>query len=60
VKLKYEFWTNNVSFLWHVISKEGVLVDPSKVDAIVDWSKSSSLTEIRSFFESSWLLSEIC
>jgi hypothetical protein len=26
-----EFWINEVSFLGHVISPEGIIVDPSKV-----------------------------
>ena len=31
---KCEFWLNSVSFLGHVISKEGVQVDPKKVEAV--------------------------
>lgn len=30
-----EFWLDQVIFLGHTISKEGVLVDPSKVKAIL-------------------------
>ena len=29
---KCEFWLDSVSFLGHVVSKEGVMVDPSKID----------------------------
>lgn len=32
---KYEFWLGKVSFLRHVISGEGIVVDPSKVDAVL-------------------------
>ena len=34
---KCEFWLNEVSFLWHIVSKEGILVDPKKILAIVEW-----------------------
>jgi hypothetical protein len=32
---KCEFWLEEVKFLGHVISKEGITVDPSKVEAVV-------------------------
>jgi hypothetical protein len=35
---KCEFWLNSVSFLRHVISREGVVVDPKKVKAVVEWT----------------------
>jgi hypothetical protein len=38
-----------VAFLGHVISKEGVSVDPSKVEAVVNWARPTSAHEIRSF-----------
>jgi hypothetical protein len=34
---KYEFWLDTMSFLGHVISKEGIKVDPAKVEAISNW-----------------------
>jgi hypothetical protein len=33
---KCEFWLEEVTFLMHVISKEGISVDPSKVEAVVN------------------------
>ena len=33
---KCEFWLDQVVFLGHVISKAGISVDPSKVEAVVD------------------------
>jgi hypothetical protein len=35
---KCEFWLDSVSFFGHVISGEGVAVDPKKVKAVVEWS----------------------
>ena len=46
---KYEFWLRDVSFLSHVISKVGILVDPSKLDAVLQWESLKSVFEIRSF-----------
>jgi len=47
--LKCEFWLREVSFLGHVISKCGIVVDSSKVDAVLQWESSKSVFEIRSF-----------
>ncbi|XP_073267141.1 uncharacterized protein [Populus alba] len=38
-----------VTFLGYVISVEGVFVDPQKVEAVLKWERSTSVTEIRSF-----------
>jgi len=34
---KCELWLEEVKFLGHVISKEGVLVGPTKVEAVLQW-----------------------
>ena len=36
-------------FLGHVVSKEGIAVDPAKVVAIQDWKVPKNATEVRSF-----------
>ncbi|KAL8146752.1 hypothetical protein AgCh_004479 [Apium graveolens] len=36
-------------FLGHVINKEGVLVDPSKIEAVSNWERPTTSTEVRSF-----------
>ena len=33
----------------HVISKEGLQVDPKKIEAVADWPRPTNVTEIRSF-----------
>jgi hypothetical protein len=38
-----------VTFLGHVISAEGVFVDPQKVEVVLKWERPTSVTEIRSF-----------
>ena len=46
---KCQFWLDSVAFLGHVISAEGVSVDPQKIEAIVNWKPPINVTEIRSF-----------
>lgn len=46
---KCEFWLTEVAFLGHVISGEGIKVDPSKIEAVSRWNTPQSVTEIRSF-----------
>ncbi|VVA41124.1 PREDICTED: retrotransposon, partial [Prunus dulcis] len=46
---KCQFWLDRVNFLGHVISAEGVYVDPQKVEAVVNWPQPTSVTEVRSF-----------
>jgi hypothetical protein len=38
-----------VSFLGHVISSEGIVVDPSKVCDVLDWEPPKSIHQVRSF-----------
>jgi len=46
---KCEFWLKEVSFLGHVVSKNGLVVDPAKVQAVVEWERPTSVREIHSF-----------
>ncbi|KAL0544214.1 hypothetical protein IC582_019327 [Cucumis melo] len=46
---KCEFWLEQVVFLGHVVSAKGVSVDPQKVEAVVNWERPNSVTEVRSF-----------
>jgi hypothetical protein len=46
---KCEFWINEVTFLGHVISLEGITVDPSKVRDVLDWKPPTSVTQVHSF-----------
>ncbi|XP_073304571.1 uncharacterized mitochondrial protein AtMg00860-like [Primulina huaijiensis] len=40
---------DKVAFLGHIVSKEGILVDPSKVESIKQWSIPKTVSEVRSF-----------
>jgi hypothetical protein len=46
---KCEFWIDEVSFLGHIISNEGISVDPAKVKEMVVWSIPTTVTEVQSF-----------
>ncbi|XP_072062126.1 uncharacterized protein [Arachis hypogaea] len=44
-----EFWKEEVKFLGHIVSKGGIAVDPSKVEAVMEWERPTTVTEVRSF-----------
>nr|GEY13927.1 RNA-directed DNA polymerase [Tanacetum cinerariifolium] len=46
---KCEFWLSSVAFLGHIVSAEGITMDPAKVEAITKWPRPTSVTEVRSF-----------
>ena len=46
---KCDFFTPSVIFLGYIVSKDGIRMDPSKVEAILNWTIPSSLFEVRSF-----------
>ena len=46
---KCELWLNEVSFLGHIVSKEGIRVDPRKIEVVVEWKPPRIVTEVRSF-----------
>jgi hypothetical protein len=43
---KCEFWLDSVSFLGHVISREGVAINPKRVKVVVEWTRPTSVFEI--------------
>jgi hypothetical protein len=46
---KCEFWLEKIAFLRHILTAEGIEVDPSKVEAVSKWKQPSNVTEVRSF-----------
>ena len=47
---KCEFWLPKVTYLGHVISKDGIAVTPERIQAILDWTppRPSSKSEVSS------------
>ena len=46
---KCEFWLREVSFLGHIVSGEGLQVDPKKVEVIIELKTPRNVTKVRSF-----------
>jgi hypothetical protein len=46
---KFEFWISKVLFLGHIINRDGLVVDPKKVAAILDWKAPKDVQGIKSF-----------
>ena len=43
---KCEFWLREVSFLRHIVSEEGIRLDPSKIEVILEWKPPINVTEV--------------
>ena len=43
---KCEFWLEKIAFLGHIITAEGVAVDPDKVQAVMEWQQPINVSEI--------------
>ena len=46
---KCEFWLRSVTFLAHIISTKGVVVDPRKMEAVKNWPRPLTQIDIRNF-----------
>jgi hypothetical protein len=46
---KCDFWLKEVSFLGHIITHGGIVVDPSKFQDVLNWNPPKNVPEIRSF-----------
>jgi hypothetical protein len=46
---KCEFWLEKIAFLGHILTTEGIEVDPSKVEAVSKWKQPFNVSEVRSF-----------
>ena len=46
---KCNFWMQEIQFLGHMVSKEGISVDPTKVEVVTKWEIPKNVFEVRSF-----------
>ena len=46
---KCEFWLDRVQFLGHVLTPEGISMDPGKVQDVLNWKSPKSVHQIRQF-----------
>jgi hypothetical protein len=46
---KCAFWLEEIQFLGHVLSADGIVVDPSKVKDILEWKPPTTVHQVRSF-----------
>jgi hypothetical protein len=46
---KCSFYQKQIYYLGHIISKDGIAVDPEKIEAIREWSVPKNVIEVRSF-----------
>ncbi|KAH0695173.1 hypothetical protein KY285_022270 [Solanum tuberosum] len=57
---KCQFWLQSVAFLGHIVSSEGIRVYSQKIEAVKQWPRHTSPTDIKSFFGASRLLEKVC
>jgi len=43
-------WLKEVEYLGHIVSHEGVKVDPSKIKAIKEWKIPTSIKHLQGFY----------
>ena len=46
---KCEFWCDKLTFLGHIVSKQGISPDPAKIIAIEEMDPPTNVTEVRRF-----------
>jgi hypothetical protein len=46
---KCSFYQKQIQYLGHIVSEDGITVDPEKVEAIKSWPTPTNISEVRSF-----------
>jgi hypothetical protein len=46
---KCDFWLKEIKFLGHIISQAGIVVNPDKVQEVMNWKPPTTVRQIRSF-----------
>jgi len=44
-----EFWLTKLTFLGHIVSKEGIKFDPQMIKVVTEWPNPTNVAELRSF-----------
>jgi len=47
--LKCKFWLESIALLGHMVTNNGIMVGPTKIEVVQDWSWPTSVTNIQSF-----------
>ena len=56
---KCEFWFKQVQFLGHVIGREGIMVDPAKIEVVLNWERPRTPYKSKKLSRIGWILSKI-
>ena len=46
---KHDLFKQQINYLGHVVSNEGVSTDPEKIKSVTEWPQPTTVTEVRSF-----------
>ena len=46
---KWKFWLKSIAFLGHIVYGKGIRVDYQKIEAVKQWPRPTSATNIKSF-----------
>lgn len=46
---KIQLWIDYIRFLGHIVFTDGIMVDPTNIEAFHDWPKPTSVIEVFSF-----------
>ena len=46
---KCELFRKQINYLGHVVGHKGVITDPEKIEAVTEWPRPTTVTEVRSF-----------
>ena len=48
---KCDFYRDKIQYLGHIISKDGISVDPKKIEAIMNWPTPINVMDVRSLWD---------
>ena len=46
---KFDFWLKEVPFLGHIVSTEGIRVDPTRIEVVMSWKPPRNVIKVRIF-----------